>query len=362
MRDTILFTGFPGFLGSELLPRVLARAPDAQALCVVQSRFAALARERAAAIESRHPDLAGRILLAEGDISLPGLGLGRSAPAKGVVEVHHLAAVYDLAVERDLAERVNVEGTRQVLAFASSCPRLEALHYASTCYVSGRHAGVFRETDLDVGQSFKNHYEETKFRAEILVQEAMRGGMPASVYRPSVVVGDSSTGATQKYDGPYMLIRWILKLPLVAVLPMVGDPETVRLNVVPRDFVVRAMAHLSADPRSRGRVFHLADPEPLTVDEIVRAVEAASGRYVVRVSLPLAVAKAALERVPGVQAFMQIPSAGLDYFHHSTTYSTEATAEALRESGIELPRLRDYLPRLVAYVRAHPDVPSAAMA
>jgi thioester reductase-like protein len=362
MRETILFTGFPGFLGSELLPRVLARAPEREALCVVQSRFAAIARERVAAIEARHPEVAGRIRLAEGDISLPGLGLGSGAAAAGVVEIHHLAAVYDLAVERALAERVNVEGTRRVLELATSLRRLEALHYVSTCYVSGRHAGVFREADLDVGQSFRNHYEETKFRAELLVQEAMRKGLPAAVYRPSVVVGDSSTGATQKYDGPYMLIRWILRLPIVAVLPMVGDPETVRLNVVPRDFVVRAMAQLSADGRSRGRVFHLADPEPLTVDEIVRAVEAASGRFVVRIPLPLGVAKAALERVPGVRALMQIPSAGLDYFFHSTTYATEATAEALRGSGIELPQLRDYLPRLVEYVRAHPDVPSAAMA
>jgi thioester reductase-like protein len=362
MRDTILFTGFPGFLGSELLPQVLSRRPDRDALCVVQSRFAAVARARVAAIESRHPELAGRIRLDEGDISRPGLGLRRGAAAPDVVEIHHLAAVYDLSVQRELAERVNVEGTRRVLAFASSCPHLRALHYVSTCYVSGRHPGVFRESDLDVGQSFNNHYEETKFRAELLVQEAMRGGLPASVYRPSIVVGDSSTGATQKYDGPYYVIRWILKQPFVALLPTVGDPEAVRLNVVPRDFVVRAMAHLSADPGACGRVFHLADPQPLTIDEISRAVEAASGRLLVRIPLPLSVAKLAIERVPFVHALMQIPSSAVDYFVHPTTYATDATAEALQGSGIELPLLRDYLPRLVEYVRAHPDVPSAAMA
>jgi thioester reductase-like protein len=190
----------------------------------------------------------------------------------------------------------------------------------------------------------------------------MQGGLPAAVYRPSVVVGDSATGATQKYDGPYYVIRWILKQPAVALLPVVGDPTAVRLNVVPRDFVVKALDRLAADPGARGRTFHLADPEPLTIDEIIRGVEAASGRRVIRIPLPVGVAKAAIDHVPFVYRLMQIPSAAVDYFVHPTTYATEATSAQLRGSGIELPRLRDYLPRLVDYVRANPDVPSAAMA
>jgi thioester reductase-like protein len=362
MSDAILFTGFPGFLGSELLPRILSRSPGRRAVCVVQSRFAALARHRARELELGRPELAGRIQLVEGDVAEPGLGLPDAAGlAREVVEIHHLAAVYDLAVSKALGERVNVEGTRQVLALAATAPRLEALHYVSTCYVSGRHPGIFREADLDEGQSFNNHYEETKFRAELLVRQAMEGGLPATVYRPSVVVGDSATGATQKYDGPYYVIRWILKQPAIALLPVVGDPAAVRLNVVPRDFVVKALDRLAADPASRGRTFHLADPDPLTIDEIIRGIEAASGRRVVRIPLPVEWAKAAIDHLPFVHRLMQIPSAAVDYFVHPTTYATEATSAQLRGSGIELPRLRDYLPRLVEYVRANPDVPSAAM-
>lgn len=360
--ETIVFTGFPGFLGSELLPRVLARAPGRRALCVVQSKFADLARRRAAEIVDRHRKLAGRVDLVEGDITATDLGMESAAAlAPAVVEIHHLAAVYDLSVTRALGERVNVEGTRQVLAFAHRCPRLEALHYVSTCYVSGKHPGRFTEADLDVGQAFNNHYEETKFRAEVLVRDAMRKGMPVAIYRPAIVVGDSATGATQKYDGPYYVIRWILKQPRLAVLPTVGDPGSVRLNVVPRDFVVRALAHLSADPRSRGVTFQLADPDPLTIDEIIRGVAAASGRTVIRIPLPLAVAKAAIDYVPGVEWLLGIPSAAVDYFVHPTTYATDNTVSHLRGSGIDLPRFRDYLPRLVEYVRANPDVPSAAM-
>ena len=159
--------------------------------------------------------------LAVGDITKPDLGLDSVSRLKEQTsEVFHLAAVYDLSVPRDVGMRVNVTGTRNVLDFAESARRLRRLHYVSTCYVSGRYAGIFSEADLEKGQSFNNYYEETKYLAEVEVQGRMRGGLSATVYRPAVVVGDSRTGATQKYDGPYYVIRWLLKQPSVAVLPV----------------------------------------------------------------------------------------------------------------------------------------------
>src|SRR5512147_1433545 len=102
---TQLFTGFPGFLGRELLPRVLSRRPGATALCVVQARFAEQAREALRALEVAHPAVAGRVRLVTGDITQPMLGLGPGALPADVREIHHLAAVYDLGVERELALR-----------------------------------------------------------------------------------------------------------------------------------------------------------------------------------------------------------------------------------------------------------------
>jgi thioester reductase-like protein len=361
--DAILFTGFPGFLGSELLPRVLERSPGRRAVCLVQGKFADLARRRMAELVHRQPGLEGRIELFEGDISQPSLGaMGTEALAARVVEIHHLAAVYDLSVSRELGERVNVEGTRNVLDFAGRCPRLEALHYVSTCYVSGRYAGRFSEADLVKGQAFNNHYEETKYRAEVLVQAAMQRGLPVAIYRPSVVVGDSATGATQKYDGPYFTIRLVLKQGRVAIVPVVGDTKVVRLNVVPRDFVVQAIAHLSADPRSRGLVFQLADPDPVSIDESLTLIARAAGCRVLRVPLPVWLAKGSLDHAPFVERLLQIPSSAVDYLVHPTTYATDNATAHLRGSGLECPRFESYLPRLVEYVRRNPDVPSAAMA
>ena len=345
---TLFFTGYPGFLGSELLPRLLRRDPEAKALCLVQPKFAALARERAR-------PLGDRVRFVEGDITTR-----IDAPADDVAEIVHLAAIYDLSVKRDLGMRVNVEGTRNVLDFAERCRSLRRLHYVSTCYVSGRFPGVFREDDLDRGQAFNNYYEETKFLAEVEVRR--RAGLPATIYRPSVVVGDSVTGATQKFDGPYFVMQWLLRQPRLAVLPVVGRPSRYRFNVVPRDFIVDALEALSGQVATSGKCFQLADPEPMTVDETIRAIARATGRTVVRVPMPLSVAKFAIDRVPGIYRLMRIPSAAVNYFVQPTLYDTTNAQRALAASGIRVPRFREYAPRLVEFVRAHPEIGSAAMA
>jgi len=343
---TVFFTGYPGFLGSELLPRILARRDDAIAVCIVQPKFAALARERAA-------PLGDRVRIVEGDITSP-LQLN----AGNVTEVFHLAAVYDLSVSRDLGMRVNVDGTRNVLDFAERQPRLERVHYVSTCYVSGQHPGVFRESDLDVGQRFNNFYEETKYLAEVEVQGRMAAGLPATIYRPSVVVGDSATGATQKFDGPYFVMQWILRQPRIAILPTTGGTKRYRFNVVPRDFIVRAIDVLSAKAESRGKVYQLADPDPMTIDETIATIAAATEHRVLRVPLTRSIAKAALQYVPGVYRLMRIPPAAVDYFNHPTSYDT---TNARADLGIAVPRLRDYIGNLVKFAREHPEIGSGAM-
>ena len=356
---TVFFTGFPGFIGSRLLPHVLERDPSLTALCLVQPAFAGLAATRVEELVAAHPGLAGRIQLTEGDITRSGLGL--DGLPTDVTEAWHLAAVYDLSVARDVGQRVNVDGTRHVLDALTGCPRLARLHYVSTCYVSGRYAGVFREDDLDKGQEFNNFYEETKFLAEVEVRKEMAGGMPVTIYRPSVVVGDSATGETQKYDGPYFVIRWLLRNPPLAVLPVVGDPTIIRFNMVPRDFVVSAIAHLSGRPESAGTCYQLADPEPCTVDELIRLFGTVTGRRVLRVPITRKLAKWAIDHVPGVYRLLQIPSSAVDYFIHPTHYLTDNADADLAGSGIACPRVPDYVERLVAFVRAHPDISSAAM-
>ena len=278
--ERLLMTGFPGFLGSALLPRLLARRDGATAVCLVQSQHLATGRERIAELKREHPHVRERIELVTGDITRPDLGLTAAAriALEEVTEVWHLAAVYDLAVPPEVARRVNVDGTAHVLDLCRVLPRLVRLQYVSTCYVSGRYEGEFEEDTLDEGQPFRNHYESTKHDAEQLVRVAIAGGLPATIYRPGIVVGDSTTGETLKFDGPYVVAGFLSRQPgPVAVVPKVGDPDAVRVCLVPRDFVVEAMDALSVLPVSVGRTYALTDPNPPTVREVVDAFSARIG-------------------------------------------------------------------------------------
>lgn len=362
--STIFFTGFPGFLGTELLPRVLGREDtDVTATCLIQAKFRDLAEQRIIELEKQDPDLVGRIELVEGDITERDLGLGDAYDeiAADTTEVFHLAAVYDLAVPRELATRVNVDGTRHVCAFAEAAA---ARHqYVSTCYVSGRVAGVFAEDDLVVdGQVFSNHYEATKHAAEVIVRERMEAGHPTTIYRPAVVSGDSRTGATQKYDGPFFAIRLLLRQPgPVSVMPMVGQPDAYTFNVVPRDFVVNAIAELSSRDDTVGTCYALADPRPLTIRQLIDTIGAVSAKRIVTVPLGTTLAKGALENVPGVEALMQMPPDAIDYFTHPVHYATTNAQEALADTDVALPDKREWLGNLVDFYRAHPDISSEAM-
>jgi thioester reductase-like protein len=360
---TVFFTGFPGQLGGELLPRILSRPGAAEAVCLVQPKFVEKAHDQVRRIVADDPSLSGRVRMVAGDITRDDLGLGPSAVSKDdVTELYHLAAAYDLNIGRDLATRVNVDGTRRLLGFARSCPRLVRFHYMSTAYVSGRSPGEYTEGDLDRGQTFNNWYEQSKYLAEVEVRQEMGRGLPTTVYRPSIVVGESATGATQKYDGLYFMIRWLLRQPRVAIMPVVGDTTKVEVNVVPLDFVATAVAYLGDLPGSEGKVYQLTDPRPLTVAELLDKLARALRRTVIRLRLPPGAVEAVVDRVPGVSRWVQLPSQVFDYLSHPTRYRSAETQAALEGSGIVVPRFSVYVDRLVEFVRQHPYLGSAEKA
>lgn len=360
----VLMTGFPGFLGSALLPRILARRDGARATCLVQAQHRATAERRLLEIEDEHPVTSGRVDVVEGDITVPGLGLDPDVARDldGVSEVWHLAAVYDLAVPEAVARRVNVEGTARVLDFCRSRPAFDRLQYVSTCYVSGRYPGAFTEDDLEEGQPFLNHYESTKYEAEVLVRKAMADGLAASIYRPGIVVGDSTTGATQKYDGPYYLAEFLRRqFGPVAVVPAVGKPDDVTMSLVPRDFVIAAMDELSVLPDTVGLTFALTDPNPPTIRRLVDTFAGHLGKRVVWLPVPLSLARTLVGRVPGVERLMGIQAEGLDYFATPTTYPTTNTTTHLAGTGVTCPPFESYASTLLDFMIAHPEFDSSAM-
>src|SRR6185295_13300743 len=234
--ETIFLTGFPGFIASRLVRRL---ANDGgRFLLLVQPAFSERAQQELLIIAEQSGKAIADFTLMPGDIAQPDLGMSQAdletARSRTTI-LFHLAAVYDLAVSRDLAHRVNVEGTRNVNNFARSLPALHHYHYVSTCYVAGKRSGRILERELRHEAGFRNYYEETKYLAEVEV-EALKSELPVTIHRPAVVCGDSRSGETAKYDGVYYLIHYLRKWPTVLSALNIGNDD-VALNLVPVDFV-----------------------------------------------------------------------------------------------------------------------------
>jgi thioester reductase-like protein len=353
-EETIFLTGFPGFIAGRLVERLATEG--ARFLLLVQPAFMERARADVARIAEKTGASPENFRLLEGDITREGLGL--SAPEleearSDATVVFHLAAVYDLAVARDVAARVNVEGTRNVNLFAKSVRTLNRYHYVSTCYVAGRRTGRILETELRHDAGFRNNYEETKYLAELEV-DALKRELPVTIHRPSVVCGDSRTGETAKYDGVYYLINYLRLFPRVLSLANIGNRD-VRLNVVPVDFVVEAMAALARDEASAGETVQLADPAPLTTEELFDIISRNLSGHGSLFTLPAPVVRTTLN-IPLNEKVTGLPRVGVPYFFLKQTYDTARATSLLAPHGVLCPRFPDYAPALIAFAEQHPKL------
>ena len=339
-----LITGFPGFIGERLLPRLIELHPGTEFCCLVQPRF--MDQAKAALAHLNLPS--GRTRIVEGDITAKGLGIDATA-SEGILarldSIFHLAAVYDLAVSAKFAHRVNVAGTQNMIAFAHRATTFSRFHHVSTAYVSGTFEGVFHETDLDLGQGFKNHYEETKFLSE---KSVVLSGLPFTVYRPGVVWGDSRTGETAKFDGPYSVMEAMERVPFV----FIDGPKDATMNVVPVDYVIEGLARLSASPLSLGKTYNLTDPQGKDVRTLTRLMAAALGRSYLFVPLPLALVRAAVS-LPFVSKALGLIPESIAYFGHRCRYDASQARADLATLGLSCPQVETYIDTIVVFFRAN---------
>lgn len=353
-NETVFLTGFPGFIASRLLRR-LAR-DGGRFLLLVQPAFADRAQ-----LELKHiAEETGRSIsdfaILSGDITRPDLGLSQAdleaARAESTI-VFHLAAIYDLAVERNLALRVNVEGTHNVNQFARSLLHLRHYHYISTCYVAGKRTGRILENELKHEAGFRNYYEETKYLAELDV-ETLKSELPVTIHRPAVVVGDSRTGETAKYDGVYYLIHYLLKWPAVLSTFNIGNSE-VALNLVPVDFVVEGMSALAQDSAAIGKTIQLADPEPLSTRQLFDSISRCIAGRESRMTLPAALVHTSL-MLPLAPKITGLPHSAVPYFFLKQTYDTAEATALLKPHGIACPPFQTYVQTIVDYAARHPTL------
>lgn len=352
--ETIFLTGFPGFIAGRLVER-LAK-PETQIFLLVQKNFIEKAMQEVERISAQTKTPLENFALIEGDITKENLGMSAEdlqAVLYETTSFYHLAAVYDLAVAKSVGYAVNVEGTRNVNELVINTKHLERYNYISTCYVSGKRTGLILEDELQHEAGFRNFYDETKYLAEVEV-EKLKADYPVTIFRPAVVVGDSKTGETVKYDGIYYVINYIRKFPALFRLINVGN-DVVTVNLVPVDFVVDGIISLAKDERAVGKTIALADPNPLTTAEACDAISVAICGKKSVAKLPPKLMESIL-MLPFTPAFSGLPHEGVPYFFSPQTFDTSVATELLSAHGVSCPAFKDYVKTLVKFVEAHPKL------
>ncbi|MGI8470381.1 MAG: SDR family oxidoreductase [Pyrinomonadaceae bacterium] len=352
--DTIFLTGFPGFIAARLVRRLANM--ETQFFLLVQTDFIEKATREIEKIAAETNVPLENFALVEGDITLENLGISAEdleTVRNETTDVFHLAAVYDLAVEKNLAYRVNLEGTKNVNDFVRTLPNLQRYNYISTCYVAGKRGGLIYENELEHNAGFRNFYEETKYLAETAV-EKLKGEIPVTIFRPSVVVGDSKTGETAKYDGIYYLIKYLRKAPNLLRFINVGNGR-VKLNLVPVDFVVEGIAALAKDERATGKTIALADPNPLTTEQLFDLIaETLTGKKSV-IKPPLILIENSLT-LPVAPAVTGLPHSSVPYFFLEQIYDTYFAEELLAAHNVACPPFPAYVKNLIDFVEKHPKL------
>jgi thioester reductase-like protein len=348
----VFFTGFPGFIGRKLVARLLADDREMRVAALVEDKMAGEARDCAQKIDG-----GDRIEVLTGDITDRRLGLSDGDYDRLVGEItsaHHLAAIYNLAVPLEIAQKVNVDGTGNVLELCARADNLERLNYVSTAYVAGTRTGTVYEHELNLGQQHKNHYESTKFQAEVWVREYL-DKVPSTIYRPAIVVGDSQTGETQKFDGPYYLLRTIARAGS-GPLATFGRAEA-PFNVVPVDFIVDAIAAVAADEAAVGETLHLVDPEPVSAAELFSALSREYAGREPKLRVPPGMVENSLRFAPVRKAFHGAPRESIQYLNHAVKFDTRRAQDILARHDVRIPKFEEYVAKMVEYFREHEDDP-----
>jgi NAD(P)-dependent dehydrogenase (short-subunit alcohol dehydrogenase family) len=348
-------TGATGFIGRHLVAELLKREGTIHVLVREGSRG------KLDALIQRLGAEDGRIVPVTGDLSKPGLGV--EGFDEKIDHLFHLAAVYDVEADEEASERANVEGTKHVVEFANAHD-VECFHHTSSIAVAGNYDGVFQEDMFDEGQKLPHHYHRTKYEAERLVREGVEA--KTLVFRPGIVVGHSETGEMDKVDGPYYFFKLLQKLrhALPEWFPLAG-PEGGQTNIVPVDFVARAMDHIAhlSDGELPSDTFHLVNPEPMSVggalNEFAKAAHAPQFAMRVDQNMTNVVPKqvrAGLKALPTVKKIrnqlyrdLGIPPAAMENRDFRAKFDARDAQRALSGTGIAVPPLSSYAPRLWDY-------------
>ena len=358
-------TGASGFIGKRLVRKLLAATGN-----VVWFLMREESRDKLAPLLAFWGETASEAIPVFGDIRASNLGIPGPELARLTGKVDHffhLAAIYDLKAAADEQVNSNIDGTRHAVAFANQL-QASCFHHMSSIAAAGLYDGTFREDMFEEAEHLEHPYFSTKHEAEKIVRREC--SIPWRIYRPGLVIGDSATGEADKIDGPYYFFKLIQRIRrlLPPWVPVIGI-EGGRINIVPVDYVVDAIAALAHHPGQDGKCFHLTDPHPMRVGDILDlfARSAHAPRMSLRVNaallsfIPEGIAKSMLSIKPikrlkdGLMRKLDLPSGLMHFVNYPTRFDNRQAAAILKEYDISCPHLQDYADRIWDYWERHLD-------
>lgn len=358
-------TGATGFIGKRLVRKLLERKG-----AVVHFLVRKESEGKVAELREFWGVTAARAIPVFGDLTARKLGVAAEdvKKLKGQVDhFFHLAAVYDLGADEESQAQVNIDGTRNTVEFAKAIDAGH-FHHVSSIAAAGLYEGVFREDMFEEAENYEHPYFMTKHESEKIVRKESK--VPWTVYRPAMVVGDSRTGEMDKIDGPYYFFKLIQRMRqlLPPWMPAVGL-EGGRVNIVPVDYVVDALDHISHQKGIEKRAFHLVDPVGYRVGDVLdifsRAAHAPRMNLFINAALlgfiPRSVKKGLMAVAPvrrirnAVMKDLGLPEDILSFVNYPTRFDARDAQAMLKGTGIEVPNLKEYAWRLWDYWERHLD-------
>ena len=342
------FTGFPGLVATEIIQQLFKQDITKEVYAVVLQRELDDAKAVALLIEQQFEDC--QIVLFEGDLTLPILDLADDEFAliqSKIDVVWHLAFIQDLTVKREQAWKVNVHGTANVNEFVCKLPNLKRYMYLSSAFIAGKRKGKILEMELIRPSQFHNFLEETKFEAELLVDDLKRE-LPITILRPTMIYGYSKLGVKRNIDGLYFLSKFISYFEKKRMIPKLGNDQILPLVAI--EYVAEVSVALCQLPEAEGETVHLTDEKQYDVltiyTEMVKQMTSKNtfGR------LPVGIAKALLEQ-KSIREAMQVPPQFIDYIDYAAEFDTKDCHTLLSKFEIEGRDLMQALPQIVHYYK-----------
>jgi len=346
-------TGGTGFIGRFLVEKLLGRGEKIYLLVQEKSldRYEKLLERVGATSEE--------VIAVIGTLTAPNLGISDKdiSTLKGdVTNFYHLAAIYDLYASAEVQEAVNVQGTRNAVS-AATLMDAKCFQQVSSIAAAGLYKGTFREDMFSEAEKLNNPYLKTKHESEKIVREECT--IPWRIYRPGMVIGHSKTGEIDKIDGPYYFFKMLQKIRgvLPQWMPTIGI-EGGRLNIVPVDFIVDALDFISHADGEDNKCFHLTDPDPYKVGEVLNIFAKAghAPTMTMRIDSQMfgfipAMIRNGVKNLPPVKRITKtllndfgIPDSAMEFINYPTRFDARETERVLKDSGIEVPRLSSYAP------------------